>query len=318
MNGQDIKDQRQMRIIFMGTPDFALPSLKILLDNGYEIPLVVTVPDKPRGRGLVLSSSPVKLLAQKHHLAVLQPEKMKDPNLVQTLENLAPDLIVVVAFRILPPEVFRVPTLGAVNLHASLLPKYRGAAPINWAIIRGEKETGVTTFFLKEAVDTGSVILQARLPVGPDETAGELHDRLADVGAEVVLHTVRLIASGKAQPHSQDESLVTGAPKIHKDDCRINWDSGAPQVHNFIRGLSPKPAAFTFHKGTLLKVYRSRVLTGGEEGRPGEVAAIEGRLVVKAREGSIELLEIQQEGKKKLPAPEFLRGYCLKPGEVLS
>jgi len=303
-----------MRIVFMGTPEFALPSLKILLDNHYDITSVVTAPDKPAGRGLRVQQSPVKQFALQHELPVLTPERMKDLQFVEQLKSLQPDLFVVVAFRILPKEVFTIPTYGAFNLHASLLPKYRGAAPINWAVINGEKETGVTTFFLQEAVDTGNVILQARVPIGPDETAGELHDKLAEVGAEIVLHTVRLIESGKAVPRQQDSSLATPAPKIFKNDCQIDWTKSAQQVHNFVRGLSPYPGAYTTHDGKLLKIYRTKIHGDIPNGTPGEILIADERLVIGTGDLGIEVLEVQQEGKKKLTAEEFLRGYRLTTG----
>ena len=213
-----------MRIVFMGTPGFAVPSLNILFANGYTVVGVVTVADKPVGRGQHVTLSPVKAAAQDHHVqTILQPESLGDPVFIEQLKSLNPDLFVVVAFRILPPAVFGIPRFGAFNLHASLLPKYRGAAPINWAIINGEKETGVTTFFLQEKVDTGNIILQARMPIRPDQTAGEVHDLLAEIGAEIVLHTVRLIETGKAVPKPQADSGATPAPKLFRDDCRIDW-----------------------------------------------------------------------------------------------
>ena len=229
-----------------------------------------------------------------------------------------PEIAVVVAFRILPAEVFSIPSLGAFNLHASLLPKYRGAAPINWAIIRGEHETGVTTFFLNETVDTGNVILQARVPIGEEDTAGDLHDKLSEVGAEIVLHTVRLIERNKATPKAQDETASSPAPKIFKEDCRIQWNTHAGEVHNFIRGLSPKPCAYTFHHQTMLKIYRSRVAETSSTPVPGTILNSDRRLIVGTRQGTLELLELQQEGKRKLSAEEFLRGYRLTEGEVLT
>ena len=306
-----------MRIVFMGTPEFALPSLKILLDNGYPIAAVVTGPDKPSGRGLQVSGSPVKEFARERGLDILQPEKLKSDSFTSSLRALEPDLFVVVAFRILPPEVFRIPKSGAFNLHASLLPRYRGAAPINWAIIRGERETGVTTFFLQESVDTGTVILQARVPIGENETAGELHDRLEEVGAEIVLHSVRLIEAGKALPKPQDDSLATPAPKILKEHCKIDRSKPAIEVHNLVRGLSPRPCAFAYHNGTLLKVYRTAVAKESGAGKPGEILDAAGRLRVSTGDGVIEIMEIQQEGKRKMPMGEFLRGYRLPVGERL-
>lgn len=307
-----------MRIVFMGTPEFALPSLSILLENRYEIVGVVTVPDKPAGRGRHILFSPVKNDALARGLAVYQPERLDDPQFLDAIRSLRPDLFAVVAFRILPRVLYSLPRLGSFNLHASLLPKYRGAAPINWAIINGERETGVTTFMLKEKVDTGGIVLQARLPIGPDDTAGDLHDRLAEVGAEIVLHTVRLIDSGKAKPVPQDDSAASPAPKIFPNDCRIDWRKPAVRVHDFIRGLSPKPTAFASHGGTMLKIYRSKQIAEGCRGASGEIVSSDKRLVVATRDGAVEVLELQQQGKKRLSAAEFLRGYRLEKGEMLS
>ncbi|MGB2867480.1 MAG: methionyl-tRNA formyltransferase [Bacteroidota bacterium] len=308
-----------MRIVFMGTPEFALPSLRILLENGYEVPAVVTAPDKPRGRGQKVSSTPIKEFAQNHKLTILQPENLRDSGFLKSLTDLEPDLCVVVAFRILPKEVFTIPPNGTFNLHASLLPRFRGAAPIQWAIIRGEKETGVTTFFLREKVDTGSILLQARVKIGPEETAGELHDKLAEVGAEIVLQTIRLIGLGKVQPRPQDDSLASPAPKIFKEDCKIDWSKSAGEVHNLIRGLSPSPCAWTMHHGTTLKIYRSAVGTQGEESMsPGKVVLVNKEsLVVGTGHGSLAILELQQEGKKRLDVEEFLRGYNVNREDVL-
>jgi len=302
----------------MGTPGFALPSLRILLEHQYSIVGVVTVPDKPSGRGQHVNASPVKQFALEHALSVLQPASMNDPAFAAELRALSPDLFVVVAFRILPPSVFSIPRLGAFNLHASLLPKYRGAAPINWAIIRGERETGVTTFFLRESVDTGSIILQARVPITPEETAGELHDVLADVGAEIVLHTVKLIETGKASPHPQDDAQASPAPKIFKEDCRIDWHNPPSEVVNFIRGLSPRPCASTGYHGSLLRVYRAASVETRASKRPGEILQADRRLLVQAAGGAVELLEVQQEGKKRMSAEEFLRGNRIAAGESLS
>lgn len=301
----------------MGTPDFAVPSLKILLDNGYPISAVVTAPDKPRGRGQELSPTPIKQIAAQSNLPILQPDSLKDPLFVQALGDLHPDLIVVVAFRILPQEIFTIPRIGSFNLHASLLPKYRGAAPINWAIINGERETGVTTFLLQERVDTGNVLLQARMPITEDDDAGTLHDKLADVGAEMVLHTVRMMEQGKANPHPQDDSLASPAPKIFKDDCHVRWDQPALRVRNFIRGLSPYPAAFTVHKGKTLKVYRARLLDTPAKKPPGSVMVTRTTLDVATADTMLGLVELQQEGKKRMGVEEFLRGYRIASDEQL-
>jgi len=299
----------------MGTPEFAVPSLRILLENRYDVVAVVTVPDKPAGRGRQTTSSQVKLFAEEHGMTVFQPQKLKDPAFIDQLRNVSPELFIVVAFRILPPEVFSLPKFGSFNLHASLLPKYRGAAPINWAIINGERETGVTTFFLKETVDTGNVILQARIPVGPDETAGEIHDKLSEIGAEVVLHSVRLIEQGKMTPKPQNNELASPAPKIFKDDCRIDWNRPAGDVHNFIRGLSPRPCAFTLYNDMSLKIYRSTVSTRQRSGNPGEIVFADQRIGVQTGNGIVEILELQLEGKKKLSAEEFLRGFQIHVGD---
>lgn len=307
-----------MRIVYMGTPHFALPGLRILLEHQYEVVSVVTAPDKPRGRGQEVTSTPVKEFALQKNLPLLQPENLRDPKFTEALNNLRPDLIVVVAFRILPKEVYTLPKLGSFNLHASLLPKYRGAAPINWAIINGEKETGVTTFFLKEKVDTGSVILQARVRIGPEESAGELHDKLAEVGAEIVLQTVRLIELGKAAPRIQEDAHATPAPKIFKDDCRIDWTKPSDKLHDFVRGLSPHPCAWTTHSGKTIRVYQARLLEPGQQkpGEPGTVVAVDKKtLHVATGSGAISILELQQEGRKRMGVEEFLRGYVLVSGD---
>ncbi len=312
-----------MKIIFMGTPEFAIPSLDVLIKNNYEITAVVTAPDEPKGRGYKILPPPVKVFALEHGLRVIQPENLKDENFISTLRNLAPDLIVVVAFRILPPEVFTIPPLGTVNVHASLLPKYRGAAPINWAIINGETETGITTFFINEKIDTGNIILQRKISIGPDETAGELHDKLAKLGAEVLLETVKLIENGSVQTFPQDDSLATPAPKIKKEMCQINWlEKSAQQVHNFVRGLSPNPCGFTFLSGKLVKIYRTKLPTFIDveinDAEPGEILIPERKdkiYAVCADRNLVQILELQIEGKKRLNAEEFLRGFKLKSGD---
>jgi methionyl-tRNA formyltransferase len=304
-----------LRIIFMGTAPFAVPSLKCLADNGYALPAVVTGPDMPRGRGREVSPTAVKREAELRTIPVLQPERLKDPAFANAIRSLNSDLIVVVAFRILPPGVFTLPRLGSVNLHASLLPRYRGAAPINRAVMNGERETGVTTFFLEESVDTGNILLQARTPILPDDDAGTLHDRLADIGAEVVLHTVRLIEQGKAVPRPQDPSLASPAPKIFKEDCRIDWRASAEGVRNQIRGLSPSPAAWTTHGGKILKIYRAHAAPGAIE--PGAVEVVNGMIRVGTGGGVLVLDDLQQEGKKRMTAGEFLRGYRISSGDRL-
>ncbi|MBM4160207.1 MAG: methionyl-tRNA formyltransferase [Ignavibacteria bacterium] len=310
-----------MRIIFMGTPEFALPSLKILLEHSYDIAAVVTSPDKPQGRGQKLTFSPVKELAIARNLRLLQPESLKAPDFVSSIAHLQPTLIVVVAFRILPREVFIIPTAGSINLHASLLPRYRGAAPINWAIINGERETGVTTFFLQEKVDTGSIILQARASIGADETAGELHDRLAELGAEIVLRTVRQIELGTVRTQMQDETYATPAPKIFKENCLVDWRKSAQQLHNFVRGLSPYPCAWTTHKGKTLRIFRTQPLAdepAPAQAAPGTVIEVRNTcLHVHTGAGVISLVEIQLEGRKRMGIAEFLRGHHVEVGDQL-
>jgi len=301
-----------MRIVFMGTPAFAVPSLRTLLEQDHTIATVVTAPDKPKGRGQEIAFSPVKEFALSRQLALLQPERLKDQSFVSALQALQPDLVVIVAFRILPKEVFSIPRFGAFNLHASLLPKYRGAAPINWAIMNGETETGVTTFFLQEKVDTGSIILQARVKIGEDETAGELHDKLADVGAEIVLQTVRLIELGRIHPRNQDDTEATPAPKIFREDCRVDWTNSSLKIHNFVRGLSPHPCAWTNHERRVLKIYKTQLprVTKPETQTPGTIVESGAKtLRIATGDSSISILEIQQEGKRRMGIEEFLRGY---------
>lgn len=300
-----------MKIVFMGTPDFAVPSLEILVNNAFTISAVVTAPDKPRGRGQQLSYTPVKEAALKHQLPLLQPQSLKDPDFISRLTEIAPDLIVVVAFRILPREIYTIPHKGSFNLHASLLPKYRGAAPINWAIINGEKETGVTTFFLQDTVDTGSIILQKRTPITDTMTAGELYGRLSEIGAASVLETVRLIEKGETTPMRQDDSLASPAPKIFKETCRIGWNRSSEEITNFVRGLSPYPAAWTTLNGKGMKIFQVRKTEYRiQESESGSIKSQDGRrMFVKTKDDWLEILDLQLEGKKRISAEEFLRGY---------
>ena len=304
------------RIVFMGTAEFAVPSLDALLAAGYHIPVVVTAPDKPQGRGLAMRPSQVKRRALSAGIPVLQPPLLKDPSFADAIRALDPDLIVVVAFRILPPSVFTIPRLGSMNLHASLLPRYRGAAPINRAIMMGETETGVTTFLLDEKIDTGGILLQERTPIFPDDDAGSLHDRLEHIGAEVVLRTVRLIEQGKAVPRTQDSSVASPAPKIFHEDCRILWERPANVIRNQIRGLSPAPGAFFHHADRTIKAFRANVVEG--RALPGHVNAGKDFLHVGTGEGLLSLEELQMEGRKRMPVAEFLRGYPVQSGQVLS
>jgi len=309
-------ESRSMRIIFMGTPEFAVPSLERLCEAGYAPVAVVTGPDRRSGRGRHPRPTAVKVAAGRlgiDHL--LQPESVRDPEFAEAIRGLDPDLIIVVAFRILPPEVFNAARLGAFNLHGSLLPRYRGAAPIHRAVMAGETETGVTTFFLKERVDTGNVILKRSMPVGPEETTGEVHDRMMVLGAEAVLDTVRLIESGTVQTTPQDESLATPAPKVFRDEGRVDWTADAARVHNHIRGLSPVPGAWTTWGEAELRLLRSR--PAGGEGAPGEVLRADTSLVVACGSGAVEILTLQAEGRRVMAADEYLRGSNLSRGSML-
>jgi methionyl-tRNA formyltransferase len=309
-----------MRVVFCGNPEFALPSLEAIARLGHEIPAVITSPDRPKGRGRKLRPPPVKESAKKLGLRVLQPPKLREPQFLAEVRSLEPEVMVVVAFRILPPELFTLPSCGAFNLHASLLPLYRGAAPINWAVINGETETGLTTFFLKREVDTGDTILQRRIEIGEEESCGELSQRLSHLGAELVLETLKLVESGEVSTTPQDESRATRAPKIEKEHCRIDWSKSALEVKNLIRGLSPQPGAFTHFRGKILKLYRSQLSDDVKScGAPGEVVHSSSKegVVVACRDGSLYLQELQVEGKRTVTGSEFIRGYRPERGEVL-
>lgn len=298
-----------MNIVFMGTPEFAVPSLKILGENGYNIKAVVTVPDKPKGRGLNVQKSDVKEFALEKGYKILHPAKLKDESFINELRELNADLFIVVAFRILPQEVYMMPRLGTFNLHASLLPKYRGAAPINWAIINGDKVTGVTTFFLDKSVDTGKIIEQREIEISEDDNAGSLHDKLKELGAETVLSTVKKIEAGNIELMPQNNTEATKAPKIFKDDCRIDWTGLADEIHNKIRGLSPYPAAWTLLNYKNLKIFKSGKTHIQSNENPGFTDITDGRIFVNTADKKLEIVELQLEGKKKLSAEEFLRGY---------
>ncbi len=314
-----------MNIVFMGTPQFAVSSLEILLNTHHNISAVVTTADKPQGRGLKMSESAVKKFAIANKLNVLQPASFKEPAFEDAVRSLNPDLIVVVAFRILPKEIFTLPKFGSFNLHASLLPKYRGAAPINWAIINGERETGVTTFFLREKVDTGSIIMQSKCEITDDDDAGTLHDKLMLLGAKTVLSTVNLIemTNGNVPAIEQDDSLASGAPKIFKDFCKIDFNKKTEKVFDFIRGLSPYPAAYTFREGKQIKIFKTRkfmksIQTNGTPKVPGLVIIQEGRLFITCIDGYLEITELQLEGRSRMDAREFLKGHRIVQGEIWS
>lgn len=305
--------QQDTRIIFMGTPDFAVASLDILVQHGYNIAAVITAPDKPAGRGLQLNESAVKQYAVSKGLKVLQPEKLKNPEFLEELRALKADLQVVVAFRMLPEVVWNMPPLGTINVHASLLPNYRGAAPINWAIINGEKQSGVTTFKLQHEIDTGDVLFSQAVDIREDETAGELHDALMQTGAELLLKTVQAIISGDAReiPQTQmDAADVKHAPKIFKENCQINWEQPVDQIYNLVRGLSPYPTAWSTLQGKGLKIFKAEKEHATPKVAPGEVVTdSKTYLKIAAKDGYLSLLEIQLEGKKKMDIESFLRGF---------
>ncbi len=305
----------------MGTPEFAKESLKKLLTSSHEVVAVVTVPDKPKGRGLKVKPSPVKEFALAHHIPVLQPVSLKDAEFIETLKKFAADVFVVVAFRILPVEVFSIPPKGTINVHASLLPKYRGAAPINWAIINGETETGVTTIFINERVDQGHILLQERVPIEADMTAGMLHDVLARVGAQLLVETLDRLQEGSLTPQKQDPDLVSKAPKITKELCHLNFNQSAEQVHNWIRGLSPSPGAYAYWNGRLLKLFRSRPVNVNyaPQAEPGTVVKVmNNAFSVRCAQGIVDIYEVQLQGKKKMPVQAFLNGQPLKEGDRLT
>lgn len=321
-----------LRIVFMGTPEFAVASLEKLVQAGYDIVGVITAPDKPGGRGMELQQSAVKKYAVEHHLKILQPEKLKNPEFLGELRSLKADVQIVVAFRMLPEAVWNMPPLGTINLHGSLLPQYRGAAPINWAIINGEKYTGVTSFKLQHAIDTGNILMAEKINIDPDETAGELHDKMKEVGAALLLKTLKgladdslketeqaTIVNGQSSivneesqysPFSIDYSRLHHAPKIFTETCQIDFTKPVDEVYNLIRGLSPYPAAFTFVNGKKVKVVKVKKVEKVPTGKPGEIET-DGKtfLHFACSNGYIAVKELQLEGKKKMNVEDFLRGY---------
>lgn len=302
---------KDLRIIYMGTPEFAVPSLDQLVANNWDVVAVITAPDKPKGRGQKLIPSPVKEAALKYEIPVLQPTNLKSPEFLEELRSYQADLQIVVAFRMLPEVVWAMPSLGTFNLHASLLPNYRGAAPINWAIINGEKETGVTTFFLKHEIDTGSIIYQEKVPILPEENLGDIYEKLMELGSKLVVKTVKDIAEGNVQALPQDESkAIHHAPKIFKETGKINWENSAESIHNLIRGLSPYPAAWTELEGKICKIYQSKVVPTDLSSIPGKTYTDEkSYLRIGTSSGQLEILELQLEGKKRMKTVDFLRGY---------
>lgn len=302
-----------LRIIFMGTPEFAVPSLETLVANKLNVVAVITAPDKPQGRGQKIVHSPVKACALQHNIPVLQPTNLKSPEFLEELKSYNAQLQVVVAFRMLPQSVWDMPAIGTFNLHASLLPDYRGAAPINWAIINGEKETGVTTFFLEQEIDTGSIIFQEKEPIDANDTAGSLYERLMKRGAALVLKTVTGIAAGKYQSIPQPKGAPSKpAPKIFKETCEIKWNQTSEQVRNFVRGLSPYPAAWASIEGKTYKIFKVSVVSGNEKKSAGDYTTDHKRyLHFKTEDGWVSVDELQPEGKRKMGIEDFFRGNKL-------
>jgi methionyl-tRNA formyltransferase len=298
----------------MGTPEFAVASLDALVKAKCTIVGVITAPDKPAGRGMKVTESAVKKYATRHHLKVLQPDKLKNPEFLDALKSLNADLQIVVAFRMLPEVVWNMPPMGTINLHGSLLPQYRGAAPINWAVINGEKETGVTTFKLKHEIDTGDILLQESFPIDENETAGEVHDKMKEIGASLLVKTVQELTAGtlteKPQTSNPGTETLKHAPKIFTATCRIDWRKTIHEIHNLIRGLSPFPAAFTELGDKTIKIFRSEKESAVPTTKPGRWES-DGKTYLKfaCRDGYIHLKDVQLEGKKRMPVEEFLRGY---------
>ena len=316
---ETIKSISGLRVIFMGTPEFAVASLDALLQAGCNIVAVVTAPDKPAGRGMKLTESEVKKYAVEKGLNILQPEKLKSADFISSLQNLNADLQIVVAFRMLPEIVWNMPLLGTINLHGSLLPQYRGAAPINWAVINGEKETGVTTFKLQHEIDTGNILLQKKFAIGDDDTAGDVHDKMKMIGADLLVETVKGFADGPLVEMSQRLTMDGGrltelkhAPKIFTETCKIDWNKTVGEIHNLIRGLSPFPGAFSFLQNKMLKIYRSKKEIIIPTHSIGEVVS-DGKTFLKfaCSNGYIHVIELQLEGKKKMLVEDFLRGNKL-------
>lgn len=303
----------------MGTPEFAVPSLRALVDGGYNVVAVITTPDKPAGRGQKIHQSDVKVAALELGLPILQPEKLRDPEFVEAMQALKPDLGIVIAFRMLPEVIWAMPRLGTFNLHASLLPQYRGAAPINWAIINGESETGVTTFLLNHEIDKGAIVGQIRVPIGEQDNIGTMYDRLMEVGTGLVLETVERIATGDIDPVEQmhiDESTLRPAPKIFKEDCVIDWSRSGSEIVNFVRGLSPYPAAWTPMSGQDVQPLTAKIFSAkfiadrNEEGNPGDIVS-DGKTYIRVRcaDGLVEIGELQIAGKKRMAVKELLLGF---------
>lgn len=309
-----------MKIVFMGTPEFAVPYLRALINNDYDITAVVTQPDRAKGRGKKLTAPPVKVLAEEKGIKVFQPERVKATESVEFIRSQQPDLIVVVAFgQILSQEILDIPVLGCINVHSSLLPKYRGAAPINWCIINGEEKTGITTMYMDKGLDTGDIILQKETKIGRDETAGDLHDRLAELGTETLIETVRLIEEGSAPRIAQNNELATYAPIMSKSLGRIEWSKHACEIYNLIRGTYPWPGAFSYYKGRSFKIFKAEVSDNSSRNEKyGCIIDLDREsFTVNCGTGSLKIMEIQFENEKRMSVEAYLRGHNIEKNTVL-
>jgi len=306
-----------MRIIFMGTPDFAVSSLKALIESEHDVIAVVAQPDKPKGRGHKLTAPPTKILAEQYNIPVLQPEKIKTDEFLKELEKLNPDVICVTAYgKIIPKSILELPEYGCINVHPSLLPQYRGAAPINWTIVRGEKVTAVTIMQMDEGMDSGDILLVREVAISDEDDAGTMFEKLSHIGGEMLVETIGLLAEGKLDPVKQDESLVTYAPMLKKSDGEINWEKSATDIHNLVRGLNPWPGTFTKLGNKTLKIFKTKIVEG--QGKPGEVVlSSKNDLHIATADGALQILELQIEGGKRLDIKAFITGHQIEKGTIL-
>ncbi|MCE9675563.1 methionyl-tRNA formyltransferase [Paraclostridium bifermentans] len=308
-----------MKIVFMGTPEFAVPCLQKIIDEGHEVVAVVTQPDKPKGRGKKLAMPPVKELALKYDIPVYQPLKAREESFVDTLKEMNPELIVVVAFgQILPKSILDIPKYGCVNVHASLLPRYRGAAPLNWVIINGEEKTGVTTMYMDEGLDTGDMILKSEIPLDDEITAGELHDKMMIDGAKVLKETIDLIEKGEAPREKQSNEDTCYSPIMNKSLGNIDWKKSAIDIHNLVRGINPWPSAYTTYEGQTMKIWKTKVIDKNSDKDPGTIISVDKEGInVSTSEGILQIKEIQMAGKKRMEVPEYIKGNNINTDVIL-
>ncbi|KGJ50331.1 methionyl-tRNA formyltransferase [Paraclostridium bifermentans] len=308
-----------MKIVFMGTPEFAVPCLQKIIDEGHEVVAVVTQPDKPKGRGKKLAMPPVKELALKYDIPVYQPLKAREESFVDTLKEMNPELIVVVAFgQILPKSILDIPKYGCVNVHASLLPRYRGAAPLNWVIINGEEKTGVTTMYMDEGLDTGDMILKSEIPLDDEITAGELHDKMMIDGAKVLKETIDLIEKGEAPREKQSNEDTCYSPIMNKSLGNIDWNKSAIDIHNLVRGINPWPSAYTTYEGQTMKIWKTKVIDKNSDKDPGTIISVDKEGInVSTSEGIVQIKEIQMAGKKRMEVPEYIKGNNINTDIIL-